>query len=104
MPVFLGVPFREGEKLVFRWSESDDLQGDTIVYDLEVSRTPDFAEILIRQTDLVKNEVALNPLPAGAYFWRVLIRDSKGNHQTAFDRYLSEDNVNYLGVSRFEVD
>jgi len=104
MPVFLGVPFRDGEKLVFRWSESYDLQGDAIVYDLEISRTPDFADIVTRQQDLVKNEVAIDPLPAGVYFWRVLIRDSQGNTQTAFDRHLSEDNINYLGISRFEVD
>jgi len=104
MPVFLGVPSRDGEKLVFRWSESYDLQGDAISYDFEVSQTPDFADIVVRQQGLVKNEVAIDPLPAGVYFWRVLIRDSKGNSQAAFDRHLSEDNINYLGISRFEVD
>ncbi|MBS3943095.1 MAG: CotH kinase family protein [Dethiobacter sp.] len=106
MPVFLGVPFLDREMLVFRWSASYDLQGDPIYYDFQISKSPDFADILIEQSDLVKPEISVNPLPAGEYYWRVLIRDNQGNQQVAFDTYNDEDaeNVRYFGVHKIVVN
>lgn len=85
MPVFLDVPASEGGKLVFRWSESYDFQGDRITYDLQISRAPEFSSIVYERRGLTGTEVIVEPLAAGDYYWRVIIYDEQGNEQMAFD-------------------
>ncbi len=104
MPIFLGIPYDREGKLVFRWSESFDLQNDAIFYDFQISDSPRFANIVIEHIGLVGTEISINPLPAGNYFWRVVVRDDQGNQQTAFDIYQDEDNLRFFGVRTFIVD
>lgn len=104
MPIFLGVPFEREGKTVFNWDESFDLQGDTLKYDFQISDSPEFQNIIIEHTELVKTQISIESLPAGDYFWRVIIIDSQGNKQGAFDEFESPDGTVYLGIRSFTIE
>jgi spore coat protein H len=79
-PMPVHQSFRPGTPLRFRWSESFDLQGDPITYDLEVSKSPTFQpkDLVVEQRGLTVRETTVESLAAGRYHWRVIIRDDKG--------------------------
>jgi len=104
MPIFLGIPYSRDDKLVFRWSESFDLQGDVILYDFQVSDSPDFMNIVVEQIGLDITEISIEPLEADKYYWRVTVRDDQENTQTAFDIYRDEEGLRFFGVRTFTVN
>lgn len=104
MPIFLGVPFDREGKIVFRWDESFDLQNNDITYNFQISNSPEFNNIVIEHTNLVDTEISIEPLPAGEYFWRVIIMDSQGNKQVAFDEFESHDGTIYFGIRSFIIE
>lgn len=109
MPIFLGEVQEVDDTYRFVWDESYDLQGDALRYDFQISRTPEFAsaDIVVQQLSLTNTET-FQPktlLPAGHYFWRVIIRDQKSpavNWQEPFDVYYDETNDRvYFGMRDF---
>jgi spore coat protein H len=104
MPIFLGVPYEREGKIVFRWDESFDLQNDDIMYNFQISNSPEFKNIITEHTNLVETEIAIDPLPAGEYFWRVSIQDSQGNKQVAFDKFEGHDGTIYFGIRNFTIE
>ena len=99
MPFFLGLPDlsteqaasgEDGKRTVtLYWGRSFDLQGDKLVYDLQISRDKAFADVLYERAGLRTLEHIVL-LPEGKYYWRVMARDAKGNRQRAFDIYWDE--------------
>ncbi len=95
MPVFMGDPIIIGNYLQLQWTDSYDFQGDTFTYSLDISNTPTFDTILYSETGINENEIIIDMLPAGTYYWRLFIIDSNGNKMDAFDIYIDEENIGY---------
>jgi spore coat protein H len=93
MPVFMGDPLIIGNFLHFEWSESYDFQGDEITYSMEISDTPNFEKILYSESGIKENELIIDMLPKGTYYWRLFITDSKGNKMDAFDIYTETNTI-----------
>lgn len=103
MPIFLGEPRAEGGGTRFGWDESFDLQGDALTYEFQLSRSPEFTELVVHRPSLTETQtVVTEALPAGEYFWRVIISDAKNpteHWQTPFDSEYMNDRA-YRGMRR----
>jgi spore coat protein H len=97
MPIFLGDPEIINEGYLFNWDYSFHLKGDDLFYTFQLSKDIDFKNILVEHKDLVMTSTKINHLKKGRYFWRVLIRDSKGHTQIPFDYYIN-DGTYYWGL------
>jgi spore coat protein H len=105
MPFFLGRPVVADGSIMFSWQRSDDLQGDAVLYDLEISTTPDFATLAFTRTGYSDTFMLVSQeLPAGTYYWRVTARDGTAadSYQVAFDE-VRIDTTRYMGVGSFVV-
>ncbi|MBF4694199.1 CotH kinase family protein [Fusibacter ferrireducens] len=103
MPFFQNpVEMRDGEAY-FSWGNSFDLQNDQLVYDLEVSTTPDMMNIVYSALGLNETEAFLK-LEKGTYYMRTKVRDTSGNSMIAFDTYTDLEDVSYFGVLEVQVD
>lgn len=104
MPIFLGVPKQDAQGIAFNWEHSYDLQGDDLVYELQISMDPDFAVIPYRTEALHSTECRIVPLSRGLWYWRVLVRDAKGNQQIPFDTYRDHEGNRFFGVKQMRVE
>lgn len=102
MPFYMDEPKDEKGKLVFTWDHSYDLQGDDLIYDFAISHDPGFTKIYTQAKGVAGTNYAVDKMAKGRYFWRVIVRDSKGHEQTSFDR-VELDNTRYHGVKEFVV-
>ena len=105
MPIYLvGASKDEDTGLyLFEWTDSYDLQGDRIHYTLEISKTPDFNEIVYEGKNIKENSAIIDIDP-GVYFWRVIVNDSEGNIQLAFDIYYDNDEFRYFGIAEISLE
>lgn len=104
MPIFLSQPVTVDGKTEFSWDHSYDLQGDDITYDFKLSTAPNFEKLVAEKKGLSQNKYSIDKLPGGVYYYSVIIKDSKGNSQVAFDMYQDVDDVKYFGVMKFRVE
>ena len=102
MPVYMGDHIKEGNLLKFEWDISYDFQGDKIVYDFALSKTPDFKNIIISKKGLINNMISIPCPTSGVYYWKLSIRDDKGNSQVPFDKYCDEYENYYFGVRKIK--
>lgn len=102
MPFFLGEPAYEDGKYNFSWQPSYDIQGDDLTYHFTLSTDHEFKNIIAEDRALRETSFSLEDLKAGEYFWRVIVYDSKGNWQEAFDD-ISKDGVNVYSTKSFIV-
>ncbi|MEF2245414.1 exopolysaccharide Pel transporter PelG [Paenibacillus sp. IITD108] len=102
-PYFMNDVETVGNKLKFSWEISFDLQDDTLSYDFTIAKDLEFSNIIVHKTDISTNSVEIDKLPAGSYYWKSIVRDSKGNEQTAFDFIYDDEEVSQNGVREFEV-
>ncbi|MGG4440723.1 CotH kinase family protein [Brevibacillus fortis] len=100
MPFFMSEPRKEGDMLVFSWEHSYDLQGDDLTYEFAVSYDPAFTKRHTEVKGLTGVEYKMKAPGKGRFFWRVMVRDSKGNTQTSFDKVEPADAI-YHGVKEF---
>ncbi|MES1933802.1 spore coat protein CotH [Salinisphaera shabanensis T35B1] len=129
MPVFMGVEATSGG-LRLTWDESYDIQGDSLVYDVRIGSDPTLGSNLAACTDqddpmpvingdvyssspdgLTGRSVTIPTPAAGDYYMQVVVRDSNGYCQSAFDSYFyegdpdtSDDDEIYNGVYGFNFD
>jgi spore coat protein H len=101
MPIFLHYE-RTDNRDVFAWETSHDLQGDTLTYEFQLSSVPTFTSI-IKEGNAKNFTLNLNALPAGRYYWRVLIHDGNGHTQIPFDFFKDDNNIVYWGVQEIIV-
>jgi len=85
MPVSMFRPRNLGDSIMLSWDESYDFQGDSIQYTLDISNSQGFDNILYHVEGISDNEHAVKGLKSGHYYWRLGIKDSKGNTQSPFD-------------------
>jgi len=106
MPFWQRIDSYENGVLTLKWGEAVDLRGNEVVYDLNVSTTPDFSTTLVSVHDLNETEykVALDLQPNTEYFMQVIAKEKENpdNYQIAFDEYYGENGI-YHGVMKFEV-
>jgi spore coat protein H len=106
MPFFLGVPASTGGRTKLNWDPAIDLQGDPVLYDVTVARTPDLQAPVYQATGLPAIELTLpDPLPPDRYYWRVTARetaDPEGSWQLPFDE-VTVGATRHLGVASFVV-
>lgn len=102
-PFYQDDVYLENNKHVFEWGVSYDLQDDDLVYDVTVARDPQLTRIVASAKGLKENRFEWNELSPGIYYWKVLVRDSRGNEQTSFDYYKDADDQYYFGMRQFEV-
>ena len=112
MPVYMSATI-DGAFVEFRWDSSYDLQGDGLTYDFQLSTTTAFeaGDIVAESLGLVDNvtfRYALASLPAGTYYYRVIIRDDKApgtNWQISFDSYHDEvADTTHFGMKRLVIE
>ncbi|MBM7649092.1 spore coat protein H [Bacillus ectoiniformans] len=99
MPIFLHYE-RKNNQDVFTWEASHDLQRDELSYHFQLSQTPDFSTALTNIHDAKGFTHHMAVLPAGRYYWRVRITDSKGNTQIPFDYFRDDSGKMYWGVQQ----
>ncbi len=89
MPVFTAEPIKnEDGSFSFSWESSYDLQRDLISYDFEIARDYNFSNVVFSKKDMKETSVKTTPLSPGIYYWRLTIKDDKGNMQYCFNNYL----------------
>lgn len=103
MPVFMGEPQNMGHLCIFSWTESYDLQGDSISYNIEISDTPIFETIIYSEENITDTEHVVDNLQPGEYYWRLGIVDSQGNKQDPFDYYFDENGIRHNATKKFIV-
>lgn len=96
---------QRGQQFTYTWEESYDLKGEALHYDFKLSRTMDFAKVLVEKADLTGTSLALDALPAGKYYWKVEAVDASGNRQVAYDSAYDEESEElYFGVRELIVE
>ncbi|WP_054956284.1 exopolysaccharide Pel transporter PelG [Paenibacillus dakarensis] len=104
-PFYLGDVDQDNGSLYFVWENAFDLQGDDLLYDLTVSRDPGFTQIVAEKKSISTTQFTMKELPEGTYYWKVTVRDSKGNSQIAFDSIIyDEEGTFFYGLREFEVE
>lgn len=106
MPVHMASPIKMSQYYIFKWDKSFDLQGDWVEYSIEISSTPGFEKIIHRKEGIRDTEYLMSGLAPGKYYWRLSIRDSKGNTQAPFNVYTiykDSKRKSYYGVQQFFV-
>jgi spore coat protein H len=103
MPINLGVVDQEDETFTFSWDSSYDLQGDDIYYSFILASDPSMQKVLIEKDFILKTSIKIPALGKGRYYWKVYIYDTKGNQQTAFDKYEDEFGNYYFGEASLVV-
>lgn len=108
MPCFLLSANTENGKNVFKWSASQDLDGELVHYDLQIASDLEFKNILFEKKDYFSTDFTCDTvLPKGEYYWRVLIYDENGNIQYPFNTINTiingHNNYSY-GLDKFTVN
>ena len=103
MPFFQNPVEMKDGMAYFSWSNSFDLENDQLLYDLEVSTTPDMAHIVYSNLGLNGVEDFVK-LEKGTYYMRVKVRDASGNSMIAFDSYTDLEGITYFGVMEVQVE
>lgn len=103
MPIWLGDIEKVENGYYFFWTESFDLQGDSLSYTLQISYSPDFSDVFYEKTRIRDSDIEIDIEP-GEYFWRIIVVDGKGNTQRAFDQYKIEVNKSYFGIKRIVIE
>lgn len=104
MPVFLSSPFINGNYIEFNWNKSYDFDNDPIYYVFEISDNCEFTNIIYSSDKILDNQIIIDKLSPGYYFYRVSIYDSNNNKSDAFDIYVDDDtNMFCYGIKDFYV-
>lgn len=105
--------------LSLNWDKSIDLEGDTLVYDIQVSNSPDFNTTIVNETTLAVDNILLSNidgqitykktivgLPSGFYYLKAKASEltDSTHFRYSFDSYYdSTQKKTFHGVLRFEV-
>ncbi len=105
MPVFVAEPIQNQDgTFLFSWEPSHDIQGDLITYNLDIARDYNFTNIVFSKDNMKETSVNTSKINTGIYYWRLTIKDSKGNTQASFNNYLPDGAEETLwGVSQLIV-
>ena len=103
MPFFIGVPQNDGAKISLVWEASYTFDAENISYTFELAKDYTFTNPIVKLENLKIPAAEFDRLPEGQYFIRVKAHDARGQTQTAFDSYMTENGKVY-GTKCFYVD
>ncbi len=103
MPFFIGVPQSDGTKISLVWEASYTFDAENISYTFELAKDYTFTNPIVKLENLKIPAAEFDRLPEGQYFIRVKAHDARGQTQTAFDSYMTENGKVY-GTKCFYVD
>lgn len=103
MPFYMGDPVKQNREYVFIWDASYDLQNDELSYHFMLSRDPDFRNMEVSYSNLLKTTCSVGNLKPGRYYFKVIASDAKGNWQSAFDNCQTLEGRILYGVKTFIV-
>ena len=98
MPFYLGTPQKIENKLQFNWDPAYDFDGQDITYQFMVSRDWEFNDIVFEKTLKNVNDVNIDMLDPGTYFWRVIATNEDGFSQVPFDHYYDGEEEFHSGM------
>ena len=106
MPFFIGVPTNTTSgKIRFNWDIAYDLDNEKITYDVTISDSYLFDNIIYESKSGLLPVVETDlKLKNGNYFVRVIAKNQSGFLQTSFDYYVDENSVKHYGVLPFVVE
>jgi len=113
--------FRDTQTLHVTWDESVDLEGDEVLYNLEIATFDDvnFTNPFIVENNISKTDPRIQyeswgnfiydtniSLEPGHYYMKVISfeKNNPEHYQIAFDKEVEIDGVKYFGVLEFKVD
>ncbi len=102
-PFFIGIPRKTGDKMTVDWDASYDFDAQTITYSFELSKDPNFNNVITKFENLALPTAQFPILPKGQYFMRVIATNADGFSQYAFDYYVIPTGKIY-GTKCFYVD
>ena len=102
MPFFQGEAEIDGDRLVLAWSESYDLDGEFLRYDVQVCRDWLFEDVLFEEKGLLSTATSFPVPQPGEYYWRVTVTNESGFTQTSFDSVITASG-SHNGMRRFTV-
>lgn len=103
-PFYLNAVVQEEDKLEFSWGSSFDLQGDDVFYEFTLARDYYFTDIIVEELNLTSAEYTSSKLAPGTYYWKVFSRDAKGNRQSNFEQFFTEDDEHISSIKSVEVN
>ena len=105
-PFYMDDVDQTDSELLFSWQISFDLQMDDLFYTVEVARDLAFTDVIIKKENIRENNFKMETPSPGTYYWKVSVKDSKGNEQASFDMYMNEHDTDVFGygMRQFEVD
>jgi spore coat protein H len=103
MPIYLGDATKSDGLYSLTWDNSYDFQGDDLKYDFSMAYDPSFKNTIKSNTNLTGNTVNIGNIAPGTYYWKVTVKDSKGNTQQAFDVYEDGFSNRYFGVKQLVI-
>lgn len=95
MPFYIGVPKKNGSKIVLQWEASYSFNAEAISYSLELARDYTFVNPIVKLENLRIPTAEFDTLARGQYFVRVKAYDASGRTQTAFDSYITDSGKVY---------
>lgn len=103
-PFFLNEVIQNETSLDFSWGNSFDLQSDNLVYEFTLAKDYYFKDIVVEDLNVPFNDFSVtDKLEPGIYYWKVYARDSKGNRQSNFEQFFTEDGVHISSIKEIEV-
>ncbi len=101
-PFHVEEPERFDNGILIKWEESTVLDGN-VTYDVLVSDSWDFKNVLARETDVREQHISIGYLEPGQYFVKVTAKSDLGTCQEAFEFYNTEKKTTVHGVMCFYI-
>lgn len=95
MPFYLDEPSFNNGNYKFTWDPSYDLQGDDLTYNFILCKDFEFNDVVAEYKNLKRTSCNIGKLKPGEYYWKVIVYDSKGNLQQAFDYIFENGDINF---------
>lgn len=102
-PFHINPPEATQNGVLLSWEEAFMYDRSEVIYTVELSRDPEFKDMLIENRDISGQSVLSEPLLPGQYFLRVRATAPSGAEQLAFEQYYTESGKTVLGTVCFYV-
>ncbi len=103
------MPFQQyasykNEVLTLSWDKSIDFEGDSIVYDVNISKDVEFSTTIFNQSGIVNTTLDITTLTSGTYYLKVISREvNNAQHwQNSYNQVFIDDGV-LTGISEIVI-
>lgn len=102
-PFYLNSVETVNNQLQFSWGVSFDLQDDDLTYAIKIAKDKELTQIIKEDSNLKRSSFTIDKPEPGKYYWQVMVTDSAGHVQYAFDAIKISNDELYFGTREFEV-